>query len=990
MRKLYNTTRARPDLLVAATLFVGAFVLYLLTLAPTVASIYDDSLEFPLVVQRLAIAHPTGYPLYILLGKLFSLLPVRDVAYRVHLLSALAAAGALVCVYLAARALDIQRVGALAGALLLAVSPVFWSQALIAEVYALNALFAAALLAIAVWWRRQGDAGGRGRLLALFFFVMGLSLTHHRTIVLLWPALLSYLLLAGWRPWRQPGQTLRLLFLFCMPLLLYAYIPWRGMSTSSLDGTYQNTWQGFWGWVAGSAYTVFLSGNPLQQAPLTLQGLGDIFLGQFGLPGLALAGLGLAWLLVRRRAAFVLLALGAAPIVAFALVYRVADTPVFLIPAFVLAAPAMAGGVQALAVAWVRLPDWQPPPFLSRLYAEVQAGLPRTRLALAVLLFVVALPLQALLHTLPQADRSRDWRVHNYALDVLSQPLAQNGAVVGILGEMTLLRYVQETQGLRPDIEPVAADTDEARLAAVAQLLAEGRPVYLTRPLAGLERNRPQSALGPLIAVGDAAAPQASPQTQTAVRFGNDITLLGYSVSGLASALRPAPASGAAPDAYAGGRMRVTLFWRAERSISTDYRVTVRLVTPTGRLLWQHDGSPVHNAYPMSAWQPGRTVVDSHDLLVPIGTPPGSYDIRVGLYHPTTLQPMPGQNALFELGPVPIAAPAQPPALGSLPLRAPTAEAGLSLPDALPAPSLELLGVHSIVRANFENEVILYGYGIAPGVLTPGQTAEVTLLWQALRRPTGPRVVFVQIFDANGRLWASQESQPVEGAYPSDEWQRDEVVRDRHVLRLPADMPDGEYRVQAGLYDALGRRLTELQWTRRSRDHASLGTVSVRGRPRVMDLPRMDVQASGLVGHFGQIRGYNLTAGASGEGPAGEGVRARPGDSVRISIVWQALESAPVSYTVFVHLLGPAGQMVSQDDALPGRGAMPTTTWVRGEVIVDAYTLTVPAGAAPGVYEIEVGMYDAGDGTRVPTWDGNGRSTGGRLIIAKVYVESAP
>ena len=81
-------------------------LLYLHTAAPTVSDIYDDSMEFPVVVYRLAIAHPTGYPLYTIVGKLFTLLPFGDVARALIVFSALSAAGAVGLVYVAMRRFD--------------------------------------------------------------------------------------------------------------------------------------------------------------------------------------------------------------------------------------------------------------------------------------------------------------------------------------------------------------------------------------------------------------------------------------------------------------------------------------------------------------------------------------------------------------------------------------------------------------------------------------------------------------------------------------------------------------------------------------------------------------------------------------------------------------------------------------------------------------------------------------------------------------------
>ena len=145
------------DGLVAAGLFAASLAVYIHTLAPSVAALFDDSLEFPLVVHRLAIAHPTGYPLYTLLGRLAveALGAQQNPAWAVNLVSAAAAALTVALVYLATRELARRRLPPLLGAAVLACSPIFWSQAVIAEVYTLNTAFVAGLLT----WRSAGRAG---------------------------------------------------------------------------------------------------------------------------------------------------------------------------------------------------------------------------------------------------------------------------------------------------------------------------------------------------------------------------------------------------------------------------------------------------------------------------------------------------------------------------------------------------------------------------------------------------------------------------------------------------------------------------------------------------------------------------------------------------------------------------------------------------------------------------------------------------------------
>ena len=147
---------------------LATLALYLRTLLPSVGQ--ADTFEFQVVVPRLAVAHPTGYPLYVLLGKLFTLLPVGNVAWRMNLASAVYATAAVLVLYalllrLAAPRQDLARPGrrqahsarrtgqtttrwlpAFVAALAFAFSSTFWSQAVIAEVYTLHNLLVAAIL----------------------------------------------------------------------------------------------------------------------------------------------------------------------------------------------------------------------------------------------------------------------------------------------------------------------------------------------------------------------------------------------------------------------------------------------------------------------------------------------------------------------------------------------------------------------------------------------------------------------------------------------------------------------------------------------------------------------------------------------------------------------------------------------------------------------------------------------------------------------------
>lgn len=220
-------------------------------------------------------------------------------------------------------------------------------------------------------------------------------------------------------------------------------------------------------------------------------------------------------------------------------------------------------------------------------------------------------------------SRRYSWQVHDYGLDVLQQPVSDSGVIVGILGEMTLLRYFQQTENRRPELQTVAADGEEERLAAVEQLLGQGKTVYLTRELAGAAARWSLNAVGPLIRVDPEPVRQPP---ELAYPVGQYVTpaikLLGYNLS------RPVQTGpGLAP-------LRLTLFWQADTQLSADLKVSARLLDSAGQQVAAADAVPVHFAYPTTAWRPGEVVSDVYDLALPAGLQPEAYRSLLIWYDP--------------------------------------------------------------------------------------------------------------------------------------------------------------------------------------------------------------------------------------------------------------------------------------------------------------------------------------------------------------------
>ena len=113
--------------------------------------------------------------------------------------------------------------------------------------------------------------------------------------------------------------------------------------------------------------------------------------------------------------------------------------------------------------------------------------------------------------------------------------------------------------------------------------------------------------------------------------------------------------------------------------------------------------------------------------------------------------------------------------------------------------------------------------------VAPGGQIPVELLWQAADAPGEPLVVVTQLQDAAGRVAAGLEAQPLDGRYPTQNWAAGELVRDRHTLSLPADLPPGAYRLIVGLYRAADRtRLERRTGLLGKSDHWVVTTVDVK------------------------------------------------------------------------------------------------------------------------------------------------------------------
>jgi hypothetical protein len=249
--------RARAAAVLVAGLGVSVlvFVLYLRTLSPTVLYLQDPKLLDAVMVQMqvavLGITHPTGYPTYLMLTHLFTYLPFGDPAYRVNLASASYAALAVAAVYRTGFLLGRRIMAAAGGALAFGLGAALWSQAVIAEVYTLNALLVAVTIVVLLLWRERQ----RDRYLLLSAYLIGLCLTNHLTSGLLLPAGVLLVALVDRRKLADVKLVLKGAGLFLLGLVPYLYLPVRAAMDPPMDANNPDNFERFWYVVSGGGLT---------------------------------------------------------------------------------------------------------------------------------------------------------------------------------------------------------------------------------------------------------------------------------------------------------------------------------------------------------------------------------------------------------------------------------------------------------------------------------------------------------------------------------------------------------------------------------------------------------------------------------------------------------------------------------------------------------------------------------------------------------------
>ena len=455
--------RLRARVSTADLAAVGAFgvalVVYVRTLLPGVS--FGDWAEAEMIPARLGILHPTGYPLYSLLGTAFSLIPVGSVAYRANLLSAVAAAGAVAMVVLIAVRLGVRPVIAFAAALAFAFTGTIWQEATFSEMNGLHVFIVALLLHRALVWREER----RDRDLLVGALLGGLCVSNHGLAITVVPIVVLFVLADARREIRErPGLLVKAGGAFTVGLLPYLWLPLRALAgPAEIYGPFL-TLEGLFAHISGAQFRGdmhFTSIESVQAAWAALPQVSDHVLGLSNPAFVVLGFFGIVALVLRDRWFGLLLVLLGIVNVYFYANY-LGDLSHYLLTSWLILAIGLAYAGETLV--------------------ETVVGLGGPRLSWAAYALFI-LPAVLLASNWATHDQSANQDGERFTAGVFAA-LPQDAVLVTYWDALTPLSYKHCIEGVRPDLSLRAYDE---------KALVTCDPV--ARPLIDVVQRRPVYAL---------------------------------------------------------------------------------------------------------------------------------------------------------------------------------------------------------------------------------------------------------------------------------------------------------------------------------------------------------------------------------------------------------------------------------------------------------------------------------------------------------------
>lgn len=277
----------------------------------------------------------------------------------------------------------------------------------------------------------------------------------------------------------------------------------------------------------------------------------------------------------------------------------------------------------------------------------------------------------------------------------------------------------------------------------------------------------------------------------------------------------------------------------------------------------------------------------------------------------------------------------------------------------------------------------ILGYDLPVTNVSAGDIISLTLYAKSIVSQTDIVMPYILLGDIEQR-WTTDSRRL------TPEWLVDEVIVERYNIYIPYTLLPGSYPLRLR-FTNMSRQVDALPFNDASFE-ISLGEMTVANPGSSGKYPAILDEALMILGNDLCLVDAILWAdlqitNAVWDTP----IVVKPDDAIRLFLTWHALKKPQMSYTVFIHLIDGQGTPVMGHDYTPLGGAFPTylwfPKWLPGQQVVDPYKLTIPGDIAPGMYWLEVGMYEMGSIRRIPQFDRTGSMTGDRYILGPVIVE---
>ena len=243
--------------------------------------------------------------------------------------------------------------------------------------------------------------------------------------------------------------------------------------------------------------------------------------------------------------------------------------------------------------------------------------------------------------------------------------------------------------------------------------------------------------------------------------------------------------------------------------------------------------------------------------------------------------------------------------------------------------------------------------GPLPGQIASGETLYLPVEWQFLETPTD-FATSLRLIGPDGSAWAQgADEQPAGAQLPASRWRTGQLVRQTLLLPIPPGTPPGAYGIELVVYDPYTGR----PWPA----HGAIFTLTpngVRLGEVTVTRPVPAPTSQPVLARFGPLALLEASSPATTIAAGGQ---------VPVALLWQAADAPGEPLVVVVQLQDVAGAVVAGLEEEPTGGRYPTQAWTAGELVRDQHTLAVPAPLAAGQYRLIIGVYRAGDRTRLMT-----------------------